>query len=427
MAIREDVLVIGGGLAGATAALAAAETGATVRLVSEAKSTLRHASGLVDVLGYPNGSGRDAPVATPFEAIPDLPPDHPYGVVGADAIRAGLALFDRVVGGRYCGDHTDRNALVPTQTGSVKPTARYPATVAPGLASAAGDVLLVGFETLPDFDAPLAASHLDRVYAGDVRGVTLPSPADFDADADVTRFARALDENEPLAGTPARDALAAAIDPHVDGETRVGVPAMLGRDDVEAVRTDLETGLGVDVFEVPGGPPSLPGLRLDDLLSEALDAAGVRITTGNRVVGHDAEGDRVTAALVDHAGSTVPYRADEFVLATGGLVGGGVASDRDGVREPVFGCRVPHPADRYDWFADDPFGDHAFARFGVVPDERLRPTDADGEPTYENLRAAGAVVGGADVAAEKSAGGVSLATGVVAGRGAGTNATDGAN
>jgi len=427
MAIREDVLVVGGGLAGATAALAAAETGATVRLVSAAESTLRHASGVVDVLGYPPGRDPNRPVATPFESVADLPPTHPYSLVGADAIRDGLALFDRAVGDRYRGGHTDRNALVPTQTGTVKPTARYPTTVAPGLAGAGGDVLLVGFETLLDFDAPLAASHLDRVYDADVRGVTLQSPSAFDADADATRFARALDADEPLDGTPAREALAAAVDRHLDGADRVGLPAILGREDAPAVRATLQSRLGVDVFEVPGGPPSLLGLRLDDRLTEALDAAGVRITTGRRAVGHEAEEGRVTAALVDHAGSTVPYHAAEFVLATGGLVGGGVEADRDGVREPVFDCRVPHPDDRYDWFEDEPFGEHAFARFGVVPDRHLRPTEADGDPTYENLRAAGAVVGGADVAAEKSASGVSLATGAVAGRAAGTNATQGAN
>jgi len=44
MAIREDVIVIGGGLAGSIAAIEAAETGAIVRLVTYKKSTIRHAS-----------------------------------------------------------------------------------------------------------------------------------------------------------------------------------------------------------------------------------------------------------------------------------------------------------------------------------------------------------------------------------------------
>jgi len=118
----------------------------------------------------------------------------------------------------------------------------------------------------------------------------------------------------------------------------------------------------------------------------------------------------------------VPYHADEFVLATGGLVGKGIDSDRESVTEPLFDCYVPHSDDRYEWSDSEAFGDHAFARFGVVPDDHLRPTDADGDPHFPNLRAAGGVVGGADVAREKSAAGVSIATGTYAGRRAGEEA-----
>ena len=96
MAIRNEVVVIGGGLAGLTAALAAAREGADVRLVSAKQSTLAQASGLVDVLGYaPDGRG---PIADPFAALPDLPDEHPYSTVGEDALCDGLALFDDVTG-----------------------------------------------------------------------------------------------------------------------------------------------------------------------------------------------------------------------------------------------------------------------------------------------------------------------------------------
>ncbi|MEF8854213.1 MAG: FAD-binding protein, partial [Haloarculaceae archaeon] len=94
MSVDSDVLVVGGGLAGSMAALAAAraDRGATVGLVSDGETTLRAASGLIDVLGYtPDGEG---PLRDPFEAIPDLPTEHPYPTVGLEAVREGLALFD---------------------------------------------------------------------------------------------------------------------------------------------------------------------------------------------------------------------------------------------------------------------------------------------------------------------------------------------
>jgi glycerol-3-phosphate dehydrogenase subunit B len=421
MPIREEVVVVGGGIAGSAAALAAAETGASVRLVSYKKSTLRHASGLIDVLGYTTDG--DGPLADPYEGLDALPDDHPYRIVGEDAVREGLALFDEVAGDEYRGGHTDANALVQTHGGAVKPTARYPRAAAAGVVSDRRDVLLVGFTSMTDFDASLAAEHLRAAGVPfEASGTTIEFPKTFRADAKITRYAKALDTDEDVGGRGTREALASAVEPHLDGAERVGFPSILGDDHRHEVRADLASYLGAEVFEIPMGPPSLPGLRLEDLLFDALDEAGVRISSGNKAVGYETDDGEVSAVVVDRKGREVPYHGEAFVLATGGLVGKGIDSSREGVREPLFDCYVPHPDDRYDWFVDDAFGDHPFARFGVVPDDRLRPTRADGHAEFENLFAAGGVVGGADVAAEKSASGVSLATGVVAGRQAGETA-----
>jgi glycerol-3-phosphate dehydrogenase subunit B len=419
MAIESDVLVIGGGLAGTTSALSAARADADVRLVSYKQSTLRHASGLVDILGYT--SDGDGPLTDPYAAIPDLPVDHPYRTVGESTIRDAMALFDEVVPS-YRGAHTDRNALVPTHGGTVKPTARYPASAAAGLASDDRSVLLVGFESMVDFDGPHAAAHLEAAGVPfDVRGVTIRFPGDLRADAKVTRYAKLLDTDGEVSDggrdRPVRDALAERVSAELDGEQRVGFPAVLGDDRAGTVRTALSESLGVDIFEVPMGPPSLPGLRLEDRLFAALDEVGASIETGNPVVDFEGEG-QIERVFVEKNGARIPYSADEYVLATGGLVGKGVESDRDRVSEPVFDCHVPHPDDRYDWFETEAFGDHSFARFGVATDEVLRPLDQSGDVEFENLRAAGSVLGGYDFAAEKSGSGVSIATGYAAGRGA---------
>jgi glycerol-3-phosphate dehydrogenase subunit B len=316
----------------------------------------------------------------------------------------------------------------------VKPTARYPAAAEAGLASDDRPALIVGFRSLTDYDARAFAGRLEAAGVPfDVAGAEVEFAEAFRADAKITRLAKALDHDEEIDGTPAREALAKAVAPHlhdviddeggVDRVERVGFPAFLGDQEGEAVRAELADRLGADVFEIPMGPPSLPGLRLEDRLYDALDAEGVRFETGNPVVGIDSAADgTIETVSVDRKGREVPYGADAFVLATGGLVGKGLDSDREGVREPAFGLHVEQPADRYEWFVDDAFGDQPYARFGVRPDERGRPLDADGAVQYENVFAAGGVVGGADVAREKSASGVSLATGLVAGRQAATEA-----
>jgi len=319
MAIDSDILVVGGGLAGITAAIAAARDGADVRLVSHKASTLRQASGLIDALGYlpatepskplregPPTAGRNldrdewadptGPLADPYDAIERLPADHPYRLVGADALREGLALFDDLTGSAYHGSHTDRNALLPTFGGSVKPTARYPAAAEPGLASDDRPTLIVGFRSLTEYDARAFADRLEAAGVPfDVAGAEVEFAEAFRADTKITRLAKALDRDEPIDGVPAREALAKAVSPHlhdvvddggVDRVDRVGFPAFLGDDKSAAVRDELADRLGASVFEIPMGPPSLPGLRLEDLLYDALDDAGVRFETGTPVVGY---------------------------------------------------------------------------------------------------------------------------------------------
>ena len=419
MAIHEDVIVIGGGLAGSTAALEAVDGDASVRLITHKKSTLRHASGLIDVLGYLD---EEEPVADPFAAISELPDDHPYSIAGEAAIRDGLARFDAAVGDSYQGSHTDSNALLPTFGGAVKPTARYPTAAAAGLASDSRDMLIVGFAELTEYNAGMLADHLDAADVPfDVDGVELNFPGEYANDSRVTRFAKRLDINEDVdhdgQTMGARQALADAVDPHIGDAERVGFPAFLGDDHAVDVRTDLEREIGVDVFEIPMGPPSFPGMRLADQLKDAIHDAGVRISAGNPVIDYEADGDELTAVVVDSKGREVPYHAEEFILATGGLVGKGIDSERDGtVEEPIFDCYIPHSDDRYDWFDEEAFGNQPFAHFGVRIDDGMRPLNPDGEPEFTNLRAAGGVVGGTDPVAEKSQSGISLTTATVAGQ-----------
>jgi len=420
-----DVLVVGGGLGAYTAALAARrrEPDATVHVVAGPDSPFDRASGLVDVLGVaPDGT---RPVRDPFEVIPDLPAAHPYRRLGTDALHEGLALFDDATGGDYCGDHTAANALVPTLLGSLVPAARYPSAVAPGLASAEASTLLVGFEALPDFHALSAADRLSAAGVPfDVDGVTTTLPFDVGDESPTLAVASALDA-ETGSGTP-RDALADRIESVHDGAERIGLPAVLGLQRVADVHASIAAAVDADVFEVPLGPPSILGRRLERSLQMALSDAGVTRAAGPVT---DFEADqgglsRVSISSGAGDGDDRTVAPGAVVLATGGPADGGIVADRETVREPVFETHV-HTPDGSDTRArEDPFGDHPFARYGVPVDDATRPLSADGTPFYENCFAAGAVLGCHDFVAERSVAGVALATGVAAGRQAVETAVD---
>jgi glycerol-3-phosphate dehydrogenase subunit B len=443
--VTPDVVVVGGGLAGSTAALAAARArpGADVVLVpqpdrdapwpgndlgdageSAVRSSFASASGLVEVLG--KRPDRDGFVTDPFAALDVLPPSHPYSVVGPAALREALALFDDVTVDRYGGDRTDTNALLPTPWGRLRPTARYPAAFGAGLAADRAATTLVGFDELTALDAPLVAERLAEALPYLVNGLSVGFPADIEAGpgpVDRTplscadRLDAAEEESDSEEATNAVvDGIVEALDVHLGTKDRAGFPAVLGLDRTDRIRERLADRLGVRVFEVGLGPPSVPGMRLGGLFADALADAGVDILPGT-VEGVATTTDRVDRIDVD--GTQI--KGDAFVLATGGVADGGLVAGRDGVREPVFGCRVDVPDDRAVWTDRRPVGDHAFARFGVDFDDVLRPLGGRGAVAFENLRVAGRLLGGHDYTAETSGSGIAIATGYVAGRDATRN------
>ena len=90
-----DVVVIGAGVAGLTAATRLAQSGARVCVLAKGVGprTLRRV--LVDVLGYDPER-----VSSPAEALPsfvEAHPEHPYAAIGLDGIGAALEWFGGVV------------------------------------------------------------------------------------------------------------------------------------------------------------------------------------------------------------------------------------------------------------------------------------------------------------------------------------------
>jgi glycerol-3-phosphate dehydrogenase subunit B len=168
-------------------------------------------------------------------------------------------------------------------------------------------------------------------------------------------------------------------------------------------------------FELLATVPSPHGWRLQRALDAALADHGVQVAQGE-IAGVRSEGRRVAAALT--ASSEVT--ADQFVLATGRYLGGGLVKERV-VREPVCDLGVFHDGRRVDreWPVRlrllEQLSPHPAFRTGVLTDARLRPLDWDGLVAYENLRAAGSLLGGYDYIRGYGFG-VPMVTGWLAGR-----------
>jgi glycerol-3-phosphate dehydrogenase subunit B len=400
---HHDVIVVGCGLAGLTAAVRLAESGARVLVLAKGVGATHLSAGTIDVLGY-------APerVERPLDALELLPAGHPYRLVGADAIAAAVAWFRaRVAGGSlapyaYVGA-ADENLLLPTAVGVPRPSAVVPESMAGGDLRDPAPVVAVGFRALKDFHPALLADSLVRSGAGvAARSVELDVAPEARADVNALGFARAFDD--PAFRGQVVSQLATR---RLGAEERVAFPAVLGIADPHGAWTGLEHALGRRVFEVPTLPPSVPGMRVFAILREALRRAGSTLRMNNVVVGAERDGARVRALKVRVGLREERHGADWVVLATGGFASGGLELDsRWRTREVALDLPVAGlPARGEERFRSGYFEDHPMGRVGVAVDEELRPEGA------ENVLVAGATLAGAEPWKEKSGDGISLATG----------------
>jgi glycerol-3-phosphate dehydrogenase subunit B len=400
---RHDVVVIGTGLAGLTAALRLAEGGARVLVLAKGVGATHLSAGTIDVLGY-----MPERVEHPGEALGRLAaerPEHPYALLGADAVSGAVDWFKaRVAGGSlapyaYTGG-LEENLLLPTAVGVPRPSAVVPETMAGGDLRRDAPIFVVGFRGFKDFHPALLAETLRRSGIA-ARSAELDLVPEGRVDVNSLGYARAFDD-------PAfRAEVTAQLVGRLRADERVAFPAVLGIADPHGAWAELEQRLARPVFEIPTLPPSVPGMRLFAILRDALRRAGGRVILNAVVTGAEREGGRAGAVRVRVGLREERRGCDWVVLATGGFASGGLELDsRWTARETALGlpvAGVPAPGDER--FSPGYFDDHPIARAGVAVDAELRPAG------YENVLVTGATLAGAEPWREKSGDGISLATG----------------
>ncbi len=400
------VLVVGAGLSGLACALRLADGGAPVTVIATGAGSLQLGGATIDVLGYTPGL-----VMRPLDAIAALPADHPYSVLGRDRVAAAAGwLAGRLPAAGLRGS-AGENLLLATALGAVRPTAMAPAAVAAGDLRGGGAVVFAGVRALRDFFPALVAANVaaSREVSVETRAAEADVDVRGDADASPLGLARALEQRDQRSRVTA--ALRAAIgDP---GAARIGLPAALGVDLHAEVAAAVADALGAEVFEVPTAPPSVPGIRLYRALLAELRTARVRLIVGSTAVGAARDGARVTSLDVRVSGRTRTFPADAVVLATGGLMTGGIELGSDGLHEPVLGLPLADdPGDvRYE---EGAFHEHPIDRVGVRVDAHMRPLRPDDGVVHPNVHAVGALLRGAVPWRELSGNGLALASGVVA-------------
>lgn len=344
MATEFDVAVLGSGMAGSAAAIAAAAHGANVCVVT----------------GPPGVTGMFA--GAWHGSCPDE--------LAASLANAGYRLCDVA----HPLPHPGGRRLAAD------------AATAPHAAADTHDALIIGIAGLASFNAEILAQQW-AARAGTTVLLDGTPAAGWSAASLATLI---QSDTRPLI-----TALRAAAQTH--RAQRLIVPAILGMQSDPALHAQIQDALGMPIGEALGVPPSLPGWRLHLALRNAL--AHARVTTIEHKVNTAVRKEGRIDALTLATGDVVRARA--FVLATGKYAAGGIEANGE-FREPALACPVwiDHLGDAFDeaepLILTDPdrTQDQPLLRAGVHADAEHRPLDRKGDVFYANVHVAGTIRAG---------------------------------
>lgn len=405
-----DLAVVGAGPAGLAAALFAARRGLLVVLYGPTGNMSLN-TGLVDVLGVgpATGNGWLADPWTGVRQIITAGLNHPYALLGEQGIRRALDTFLAECG--LAGlpyRHTKANSFIATALGTIKPTWAAPQSMWSGVEALEQRLpsLIIGFHGLREFSARQFTANLAAEWPGLSHG-RVAFPGAGTGPHWVTGELAALTLDSPRA----REELAGSIEPLLGSSRAVGLPAVLGLGRHAEAMENLSARLGRPVFEIPGMPPSVPGLRLGSALEDRLRSLGGE-RVRQRVSGISLTDSDLFRLEIQGPEHTRTDLARGVILAGGRFIGGGLSADCDTIREPLCGLPVAQPDNRSGWHRQTflhPLG-HGINSSGLVCDRQFRPVDDQCGTIHSRLHAAGSILAGVDWMRNKCGTGAAIAS-----------------
>lgn len=419
-----DVLVIGSGLAGLAAALAAASAGCKTSVLCEGMGNLSISGSCIDFLGYDMDGNR---LQDPWQGLTSLPAEHPYSLLGKDYIQQVFEKFANSLaehGMKFRTAQNEKrepiNLRVPTIMGTLKPTYLFPADFDPQVLENSRKVLVIGVANFRDCKPRLIIEQLRRYPEwADKEYGSLVIPQPFNERG---RSLNALDLARATDRIHGREWLLTSIKGRGRDYDIALMPPILGARITSTIREEAAETLGCPIVELQCLPPAVAGLRLREALMAKLYSLGVNFFENAQVTGANVQAGMCEGVKVDATGREVVHSAKAYVIATGGVIGGGVLLGEGTAREAIFGLNLPVPPNVDDWSEPEIFGSHFLTSLGVPVNAEMRPLISLDGKNLENVFFAGRTVGGYDYASEKSGHGVALATGWKAGEMAATTA-----
>lgn len=406
--MKFDTIIIGGGLSGLTAGISLAKAGKKVAIVTSGQSSLLFHSGSFDLLGY-GKNGQE--VASPIDEIKELPASHPYSKCGDVAVLAAEAeqLLDDA--GVKVKGNAQKNHYRITPMGVTKPTwitlnEYFTSETADSLQY--NKILLVNIAGFLDFPVEFISEGLANLGAKvNVKALQIPALQERRMSPSEMRSANIA---KILTSSETTDLVASKINTSLGDAEVVLLPAVFGLNDGEVVKS-LSEKINKPVFVLATLPPSVPGVRIQNLLVKEFKKQGGVFMLGNSVTSGKISDNKVTELTT----SNLPdesIKADNYILATGSFQSHGIVADYEKVYEPVFGLDVDYNSERPEWTKHNVFEAQPYMEYGVKTDDLLRALK--GGVSVSNLYVVGSVLAGNSGVKSADTTGVSLITALAA-------------
>ena len=393
--MRYDTVIIGGGLSALLCGIELARNGRRAAIVATGHSSLHFSSGS---FGLYNG-------AEPLKAVDALAEPHPYSRLAEDieALAAKATEILNIAGIATVGS-AEANHYVMTPTGAMRQcwlSMEGMVTSKDGKSLDFDSALVVSPEGFLDFYTQFVVDSLEKM------GVKTTQATFALAELTVRRnnptemrsvsVARALDKEENL------QILAAVIAREAKGVDTVIMPAVLGFERTD-VLVRLEKMTDKRILTVATLPPSVEGIKAERQLRKTFENMGGVIFNGHTATSFTME-DGAIESITTARGVTLV--ANEFVLASGSFIGGGLEALRSGVTEKLFGADVVAPAVA-ELAARNLYEPQPFMSVGIVTDSQFKVSVAGA--VVDNLYGCGAILSGYNPVKEGCGAGVAMFT-----------------
>lgn len=323
-----DVVVIGQGLSGLLSAISAKEQGFRTALVSIGSGKIIQSTGVMDLIPGSHGGLKE------WMEFHQLTVGQKQSAI--DAVEQFKELTERL-GYPYSGD-PEKPVQIVTGAGHVKTTTLYPQTIK--LVPERGHVVIVGFQGISDFQPAYVAGNLHKHRPGltiDTMKISLGKHSQ----RTMTQLdaARLLDQeevrNECL--TQIKQQL---TEKNIRRPSLFIFPASLGIENWRNTVEQLTRELGTAVTEAPGMPPNATAIRLNERLKKQAVRLGIRFYSDTTVTGFKADGQMIQSLMIKTVNQVTELQGKQFVLATGGILGGGLEVTPSGLKETALGLKT---------------------------------------------------------------------------------------